>query len=32
LQRILENIELDCTPKFECNGARIANTTISPVK
>ncbi len=30
-QRILENLELDCTPKFECNGARIADAMISSV-
>ena len=30
-QRILENLELDCTPKFECNGAWIADATSSPV-
>ena len=30
-QSILENLELDCTPKFECNGAWIADATTSPV-
>jgi hypothetical protein len=30
-QSILENMELDCTPKFECNGACIADATTSPV-
>jgi hypothetical protein len=28
---ILVNLELDCTPKFECDGARIADATTSSV-
>ena len=30
-QMILVNLKLWLYPKFECNGAQIANTTISPV-
>ena len=30
-KKILVDLELDCTPKFECDGAWIANATISSV-
>ncbi len=31
LKCIYVYFDFDCTPKFECYGARIANATISPV-